>query len=61
MGVPVIDHMAILQPDDPLGLHRNGVVMGDEDYRVPGSVEIFQHFQNLSAGVGIQRAGGFVG
>lgn len=61
MGVPVIDHMAVLQTDDPLGLHGDGVVMCDENHGVPGVMELFQHIQHLPSRVGIQRAGGFVG
>ena len=53
--------MPILQPDDPLGLHRNGVVVGDKHHGVPLPVQLLQHPQHLAAGVAVQRAGGLVG
>ena len=34
MGIAVVDHAAILQPDDALGLHGDGVVVGDEHHGV---------------------------
>ena len=60
MGVAVVDHVAVLQTDDALGLDGDGVVVGDEDHRVPGGVDILQHGQHLPAGVGVQRAGGLI-
>ena len=33
-GIAVVDHLAVLQPDDALGLHGNGVVVGDEHHGV---------------------------
>ena len=50
----------IFQPDDPLGLHRNGVVVGDEHHGVPLPVQLLQHPQHLAAGVAVQRAGGLI-
>ena len=61
MGVAVVNDTPILQPDDPLGLHRNGVVVGDEHHGVPLPVQLLQHPQHLAAGVAVQRAGGLVG
>ncbi len=53
--------MAVLQPDDPLGLDGDGVVVGDEHHGVPRGVELLQHGQHLPARVGVQGAGGLVG
>ena len=53
--------MAVLQADDPLGLDRNGVVMGDKYHRVALTVQVLEHPQHLPAGVRVQGAGGLVG
>ena len=40
----VIDHLAVLQADDPLGLDRDGVVMGDEYHGVALPVQVLRAF-----------------
>ena len=49
--------MAVFQPDDALGLHGNGVVVGDEHHGVALIVHLLQHSQHFAAGVAVQCAG----
>lgn len=61
MGIAVVDDPAILQTDDAVGLHGDGIVVGDEDDGVALLMQLLQHPQHFAAGVRIQRAGGLVG
>lgn len=61
MGIAVVDDPAILQTDDAVGLHGDGIVVGDEDDGVALLMQLLQHPQHFAAGVRVQRAGGLVG
>ena len=61
MGIAVVHHTAVFQSDDALGLHGNGVIVGDEHHGIALPVQLLQHFQYLTAGVAVQCAGGLVG
>ena len=60
MGIAVVDDLSVLEADDAVRLHRDGVVMGDEDHSVPLPVQLFQKAQHLPTGAGVQCAGGLV-
>ena len=47
--------------ENPLGLDRDGVVVGNQNNRVSRPVELLEKVQHLPAGVGIQSAGWLVG
>ena len=61
MGIAVVDHLAVLQTDDAVCLHGNGVIVGDEHHGVALIVQLLQHAQHFAAGVAVQCAGGLVG
>jgi len=61
VGGSVVDHLSVLQADDPLGLDGDGVVVGDENHGVALAVDVLEHGQHLTAGAGVQGSGGLVG
>ena len=61
MGVAVVNNPSVLEADNALGLDGNGVVMGNEDHRVPLPVELLKEGEDLPPCTGVQRAGRLVG
>ncbi len=61
VGVAVVHHLTVFQPDDTLRLHGDGIVVSDEHHGIALPVQLLQHFQYLTAGVAVQCAGGLVG
>ena len=61
MGIAIVDHPPVLQTDDAVCLHRNGIIVGDEHHGVALIVHLLQHSQHFAAGVAVQCAGRLVG
>ena len=60
-GVSVVDDFPVLEADNAVRLDGDGVVVGDEDHRIPLPVQLLEKAQHLPAGAGVQGASGLVG